>query len=84
MLIGVVRNALRTPPVTTSLLTGNQVAARAQSHQCVFESELWRGTIVAEDALGRAVSVVPTYGVSDGWLQLTAFGARDRGYFDAF
>ena len=49
-------------------MTGNQVAARAQSHQCVFGSELWRGTIVAEDALVRAVSDVPTYGVSDGWL----------------
>ena len=27
--------------------------------------------IVAEDALNRAVSAVPTYDVSDGWFQLT-------------
>jgi hypothetical protein len=72
LLIGVVYSELRTPPVTTSLLTGNQVPARAQSHQSVFGSELWHGTIVAEDALVRAVSDVPTYGVSDGWFQLTA------------
>jgi len=35
--------------------------------------------------LRNAPSGVPsvlTYGVSDGWLQLTAFGARDRCYFE--
>src|SRR5215211_5256358 len=68
LLIGVGRSERRTPPVTTSLLTGNQVAARAQAHHSVFGSEFWRGTIVPEDALVRAVSDVPTYGVSDGWL----------------
>ena len=62
---------LRTPPVTTSSLTEDQVAARTQRLQCVFGSEFWRTTIVAEDASARAVSAVPTYGVSDGWLQLT-------------
>jgi hypothetical protein len=55
----------------TSSMTGNQVAARALSLQCVFGSELWRRSIVAEDATVRAVSAVLTYGVSDEWLQLT-------------
>jgi hypothetical protein len=69
------------PPVTTSLLTGNQVAARAQAHQSVFGSFLWRRHIVAEDALVKAVSDVPTYGVSDGWLQLTASRARSLAFW---
>ena len=84
LLIGVVRSELPTPPVTTSLMTGDQVAARAQSHQSVFGSELWRGSIVAEDAIAGAVSAVPTYGVSDGWLQLTASRARSFGFEACF
>jgi hypothetical protein len=31
--------------------------------------------IVADEASGRAVSAVPTYGLSDGWLQRTALCA---------
>src|SRR5215211_8698704 len=38
LLIGVVRTRVRMPPVTTSSMTGNQVAARAQSLQRVFGS----------------------------------------------
>jgi hypothetical protein len=75
LLIGVMDRELHTPPVTTSLMTEDQVAARAQSRQSVFGSELWRGSIVAEDGLGRAVSAVPTYGLPDGWLQRTALCA---------
>jgi hypothetical protein len=56
-------------------MTGNQVAARAQSLQRVFGSELWRRSIVAEDATVRAVSAVLTYGVSDERLQRTALCA---------
>lgn len=59
------------PPVMTSSMTGDQVAARAQSLQCLFGSELWRRSIVAEDAAVKAVSAVLTYGVSDEWLQRT-------------
>jgi len=56
-------------------MTGDQVAARAHSLQSVFGSELWRRSIVAEDATVRAVSAVLTYGVSDEWLQRTALRA---------
>jgi hypothetical protein len=59
----------------TSSMRGDQVAARAHSLQCVFGSELWRRSIVAEDATVRAVSAVLTYGVSDEWLQRTALCA---------
>jgi hypothetical protein len=59
----------------TSSMIGDQVAARAQSLQRVFGSELWRRSIVAEDATVRAVSAVLTYGVSDERLQRTALGA---------
>ena len=35
--------------------------------------------MVAEDATVRAVSAVPTYGMSDGWLQRTPLRAREIG-----
>src|SRR5512144_1747607 len=74
------------PPVMTSSLTGDQVAARAHSLQCVFGSELWRRSIVAKDAAVRAVSAVLTYGVSDERLQLTRVACgtlQDRAHFDS-
>jgi hypothetical protein len=38
LLIGVIGTRVRTPAVTRSSLTGNQVAARAQALQSVFRS----------------------------------------------
>ena len=35
--------------------------------------------IVADQALGRAVSAVPTYGLSDGWLQPTPLRGPEIG-----
>ena len=68
--------SLPPPPGTPSSLTADQGAARAQARQAVVRSERWPATSGAEEALGRAVSTVPTDGVSDGWLQRTALCAH--------
>ncbi len=72
LLIGVMHSTLHTPPVTTSSMTGDQVAPRARWRHSLFGSCFWRPTIVeVQDVVVKAVSAVPTYGVSDGWLHRT-------------